>query len=132
VQLSLPAHFFQSLAQRRDPAPRLPSVQFELRLTRSAQTDGTRSGAARLLGQARAQAGQTGENIAGLLSKMESMLAEGLAEVVLLIPYNRYDLVQLIYAQGKVLSKKDTAGGVQLRASVPASLTQRLAEFTDA
>jgi len=72
---------------------------------------------------------KTGEGLDGLLVKMEELLGEGLVDVSLVIPYNRYDLVQMVYEHGSTVSKEDTAGGVRLRASIPAALSWKLAEF---
>jgi len=52
-------------------------------------------------------------------------------EVRLLIPYNRYEMVRMVYEQGSVAEKENEADGVRLRASVPAALATRLAPFVD-
>ncbi len=74
---------------------------------------------------------KTGENIPSLLREVERVLAEGLSEVRLLIPYDRYDLVTLVYEQGTVKKKEDAAGGVRLSAAVPRELGEKLAPFSE-
>jgi GTPase len=72
----------------------------------------------------------TGENVTELLATVATLLGEGLVEIEVEIPYNRYDLVQLVYSQGMVRSKADAAAGVRLSARVPPDLAERLSEFT--
>jgi GTPase len=72
---------------------------------------------------------RTGENVPALLSAVAAMLGEGLVEIEVEIPYNRYDLVQLVYSQGKVRSKIDAASGVHLNALIPPDLAERLSAF---
>ena len=74
---------------------------------------------------------RTGANLPALLARMEAMLAEELVGVQVVLPYDRYDLVRLVYDQGSVVSKEDTEHGVRLRASVPPALSLRLAEFAE-
>ena len=74
---------------------------------------------------------RTGQGLAALLAKAETMLGESLVDVCVLIPYGRYELVRLVYRQGSAVSKEDTPEGVRLRASVPAALSLRLAEFAE-
>jgi GTPase len=74
---------------------------------------------------------RTGENLPALLAKIEAMLGEDLVDLLVVLPYNRYDLVRLLYEQGSVVSKEDTERGVRMRASVPAALSLRLADFTE-
>ena len=74
---------------------------------------------------------RTGQGLAALLAKAEAMLGESLVDVCVLIPYDRYELVRLVYGHGAVVSKEDTPEGVRLRASVPAALSLRLAEFAE-
>ena len=72
---------------------------------------------------------KTKENIPTLLSHIERILAEGLTEVSVLIPYNRYELVRQLYEQGTVWTKEDDAAGMFLSASVPLSLREKLTAF---
>jgi GTP-binding protein HflX len=73
-----------------------------------------------------------GDGIEALLATTDSLLGQGLVDVRVLVPYDRYELVRLVYEQGSVAEKKDAEHGVRLRASVPASLATRLAPFADA
>ena len=74
---------------------------------------------------------RTGANLPALLVKMEAMLGEDLVVLQVVLPYDRYDLVRLVYDQGSVVEKEDTERGVRLHASVPAALSQRLAEYSE-
>ena len=46
------------------------------------------------------------------------------------LPYDRYDLVKLVYEQGSVTTKEDGPDGISLHAHVPAGLAQMLEPFT--
>ncbi|MGA2477270.1 MAG: GTPase HflX [Spirochaetia bacterium] len=72
---------------------------------------------------------RTGDGIGALLAKVEAMLGESLVDLSVLIPYDRYELVRLLYEQGTVSSKADSPAGVLLRASVPEAIAARLTEF---
>jgi len=72
---------------------------------------------------------KTGENVPALLAEIEHILAEGLRDIRLLIPYDHYDLVALLYEQGTVWSKEEAQEGIRLSASIPISLGQRLKPF---
>jgi len=74
---------------------------------------------------------KTGENLDTLLARIEKMLGETLVRLRVVIPYDRYDLVGLLYEQVTVVEREDTAQGIRLLVSVPESLVERLAEFTD-
>lgn len=74
---------------------------------------------------------KTGENLDALLGRIEKMLGETLVRLRVVIPYDRYDLVRLLYVQGTVEDREDTAQGIRLRVSVPEALVERLAEFAD-
>ena len=60
---------------------------------------------------------------------MEVILGEDLVEVRLALPYDRYDLVKLLYEQGTVSEKGDGPGGMLLRALIPAALARMLEQF---
>ena len=75
---------------------------------------------------------KTGENLNELLVMIEKMLAQTLVSLRLLIPYDRYDLVGLLYEQATVDKREDAAEGIRLLVSVPEALAERLAEFTEA
>jgi GTP-binding protein HflX len=74
---------------------------------------------------------RTGDGLAALLAKAEAMLGEDLVDLRVVIPYDRYDLVRLLYEQGSVRIKEDVPEGVRIRASVPGALSVRLAEFAE-
>jgi GTP-binding protein HflX len=74
---------------------------------------------------------KTGENLDALLARIEKMLGETLVRLRVVIPYDRYDIVGLLYEQVTVVEREDTAQGIRLLVSVPESLVERLAEFTD-
>jgi len=74
---------------------------------------------------------KTGENLDALLREIERLLEGSLVERTVVIPYDRFDLVSLAYAQGTVRSREDTAGGIRLRVSVPAGLGERLAPYVE-
>jgi GTPase len=72
---------------------------------------------------------RTGKGLPELLSNIEMILREGLVEVHVTLPYDRYDLVKTIYEQGSVMSKSDGPDGVTIKALVPSSLVQIVAGF---
>jgi GTP-binding protein HflX len=74
---------------------------------------------------------KTGENLEALLTRIEKMLGETLVSLWVVIPYDRYDLVGLLYEQATVKEREDVARGIRLLVSVPEALLERLAEFTD-
>jgi GTPase len=74
---------------------------------------------------------RTGSGLDALLAKVEAMLGEALVHLRLLIPFDRYDLVRLVYEQGTVTSKEDIEQGVRLRAAVPQDVAARLEPFVD-
>jgi GTPase len=73
---------------------------------------------------------RTGKGLPELLSRMEALLAEGLAVTTLEIPYSRYDLVKLVYGQGTVVSKDEGPEGIILRARIPLALERQLEPFS--
>ena len=73
---------------------------------------------------------RTGKGLPELLSRFESLLSDGLTVATLEIPWQRYDLVKLVYGQGTVLSREDGAEGITLRARVPAALERQLEPFS--
>jgi GTP-binding protein HflX len=72
---------------------------------------------------------KTGENVPTLLTEIERVLAEGLSDMDLLIPYKRYDLVTQLYEQGTVWSKEERPEGVRISASVPRAFGEKLEAF---
>jgi GTP-binding protein HflX len=74
---------------------------------------------------------KTGQNLDALLARIEEKLGAALVSLRILIPYDRYDLLGLLYEQATVEQREDAAQGIRLRVSVPEALAERLAEFTD-
>jgi GTP-binding protein HflX len=74
---------------------------------------------------------KTGENLEALLAGIEKMLGETLVSLRVVIPYDRYDLVGLLYEQATVVAREDAAQGIRLLVTVPEALVQRLTEFAD-
>jgi GTPase len=74
---------------------------------------------------------KTGENLEALLAGIEKMLGESLVSLRVVIPYDRYDLVGLLYEQATVVKREDAAQGIRLLVTVPVALVERLAEFAD-
>jgi GTPase len=72
---------------------------------------------------------RTGENVPALLSRVEELLRDKLTEVEVSVPFDRYELLARIYAQGAVLSRKVTDDGIQVRARVPQALAERLKQL---
>ena len=72
---------------------------------------------------------KTGENLGSLLEAVERILGEALVTVEVLLPYDRYDLVAMLYGQGTVSFREDTHEGIRLRARVPQALRERLSAF---
>ena len=72
---------------------------------------------------------RTGDGIPVLVAEMERILADGLNEMSLLVPYERYDLVTRVYEIGTVWSKEETQDGVKISAAVPRILAARLAPY---
>jgi GTP-binding protein HflX len=71
----------------------------------------------------------TGANLTGLLEAIQRLLKDSLISIEAVIPYNRYELVQMVYEQGTVEVREETPEGVRLCASVPKSLGEKLAGF---
>ena len=74
---------------------------------------------------------RTGENLDALLARIEKMLEETLVSLRVVIPYDRYDLVGLLYEQATVVEREDAEQGIRLLVTVPKALVERLAEFKD-
>jgi GTP-binding protein HflX len=72
---------------------------------------------------------KAGNGVPELLAKIETTLREGLREVRLVLPYDRYDLVRLVFEQGSVTAKVDGPNSVVLCALVPLALARMLAPF---
>lgn len=72
---------------------------------------------------------RTGENLEALLSRAEAFLQGTLIEVEVSVPFDRYELLARVYAQGAVLSRQVTDDGILVRARVPHALAQRLRQI---
>jgi GTP-binding protein HflX len=70
-----------------------------------------------------------GLNLEALLQKTDSMLAEGLVDLELLIPWDSYKTVSGLYGLGTIVEREETEEGVRMKVSVPAALTARLTAF---
>jgi len=81
--------------------------------------------------QSLAVSARTGQGVPELLARIETMFREGLVEVRLVLPYDRYDLVKLIYEQGSVTTKADGPEGIILHALVPTALARMLEAFAE-
>jgi GTPase len=69
---------------------------------------------------------RTGSGLEELLLKAESMLADSLVSLEVVVPWDRYDLITRAYEQGTVDEREDTAAGVRLRARVPRALAEKM------
>lgn len=72
---------------------------------------------------------RTGTSLDALLESVQRLLRDSLLSIDAVIPYDRYDLVGMIYEQGSVELREETPDGMRLRATVPRSLGERLAGF---
>ncbi|MCB0076050.1 MAG: GTPase HflX [Anaerolineales bacterium] len=71
----------------------------------------------------------TGDGVPALLAAVEEMLRRQMVEVTVQIPYDRGDLVSLVYERGQVEAESHEAEGTSLRAFVPQRLAGRLARY---
>ncbi|MEL7610028.1 MAG: GTPase HflX [Bacillota bacterium] len=69
---------------------------------------------------------KTGEGIGLLLERIEAALNSGLCEVELLIPYDRYQVLQLIRAEGRILSEAHEETGTRIAALLSEATRKRL------
>ncbi|NJL54870.1 GTPase HflX [bacterium] len=69
---------------------------------------------------------KTGQGVDGLLKVIEDVLSAQLPTARLLIPYERGDLVALLYASGNVEQQENTDEGVIITAQLPHSLYNKL------
>ncbi|MBI5669860.1 MAG: GTPase HflX [Chloroflexi bacterium] len=72
---------------------------------------------------------QTGEGIPDLLRAMEHILASYEKRVRLLLPYQRGDLVSLLYEAATVESQEHVEAGVMLTVKLPPSLLERFKAY---
>jgi GTP-binding protein HflX len=71
----------------------------------------------------------TGEGVTALLDKMESIIEEDFAQLKLLIPHDRYDLVARLHREGGVRKEEVRDEGILISGSVPDRLLSTLDSF---
>jgi GTP-binding protein HflX len=69
--------------------------------------------------------------LATLLTRIEAALAEMMAPLDALIPYNRNDLVALWYERGLIECEEFEAEGTHIQGRLPSSLTSQFAHFAN-
>ena len=77
-------------------------------------------------GEAALISAATGEGIEALLARAEHMLGAGRTTAELLIPYDKYEAVAIIRAEGRILSEEHEAEGTRIRAQLPQSAMHKL------
>ncbi len=75
---------------------------------------------------------RTGAGLPALLAEIERLLPRLSAEVNVLVPYARGDLIARAHQEGEVLGLEHTDAGTQLSARVPAALAAELDRFVAA
>ncbi len=68
-------------------------------------------------------------NLDALLLKVSEVIAEGMARVRVLLPFDRGDLVELFHRRGQVHQQEDRADGVFLTGLLPHSLAGAFAQY---
>lgn len=68
----------------------------------------------------------TGDGVEALLARAEHLLGAGHATAELLIPYDKYEAMALIRAQGRILSEEHAAEGTRIRAQLPQGVMYKL------
>lgn len=71
----------------------------------------------------------TGDGLTGLRERLASELNRLLREVDLLVPHDRYDVVDTLHRTSRILQEKYEPEGVRLTVAVPASLMGLLRDF---
>ena len=71
----------------------------------------------------------TGEGLDVLLERIESIIEADFAQLRMLIPHNRYDLVALLHREGGVRKEETRDDGTYIIASVPDRLMQTLKPY---
>ena len=71
----------------------------------------------------------TGEGMADLVTQFELQLLDRLTTMTVLLPFERYDLVNLLHQQGQIKDKKVRDDGVLLVANVPVRMKALFAPF---
>jgi GTP-binding protein HflX len=75
---------------------------------------------------------RTGAGLADLLAEVERLLPSRNAELSVVLPYARGDLLARAHSEGEVLAVEHTEGGTALTARVPPGLAAELDQFTAA
>ncbi len=65
---------------------------------------------------------KTGQNVSGLLEKIQKMLSDVFVEINVNVPIQRMDLVSLVHEEGQVYSIKYYNDSINIRAAVPQHL----------
>jgi GTPase len=73
--------------------------------------------------------GLTGEGIEGLLGRMAEVLPSPPIEVHLLVPFDRPEIVPMLYRQAEVVRSEDTPQGTEVVARVGEADLARVQEF---
>lgn len=71
----------------------------------------------------------TGAGLENLLAKIEEIASKSDRPIELLIPHNRYDLLQLVKKSGRIISEEYVEEGIQVTAIVPEKTAAHLANY---
>jgi GTP-binding protein HflX len=71
----------------------------------------------------------TGDGISDLLAAIESILAASMRHATLLFPYDRGDLLSMLFAAATVESQEHTPSGARITAHLPLFLYERLKDY---
>ncbi len=69
---------------------------------------------------------RTGLGIDRLMVEIEQLLAKGMGQLHILVPFERGDIVSRIHEQGSVISERHTPEGVEVRCRVPQELAAQI------
>lgn len=69
---------------------------------------------------------RTGLGIDRLMVEIEQLLAKGMGQLHILVPFDRGDIVSRIHEQGSVISERHTPEGVEVRCRVPQELAAQI------
>ena len=72
---------------------------------------------------------KTGENIPLLLRKCEAMIEEMGQSLTLMIPHDRYDLINLLHQSGAVSEKEVQDDGIRIQGVIPKRLLRQVEPF---
>ncbi len=73
----------------------------------------------------------TGEGLRELLTRIKDLLFREAIEITLTIPYDRGELLTLLYDSSHILERDDLAGGVELRVRGPRPILQKVLQTLD-